>query len=96
MPSFNLKYIITKANPNTLSDEASVKKTIAIICPKRSSKKIEKTIKFIFIANNINSILINVKIKYLFINIVPKNPIKNNIKVNIKYIYIKKFYITFF
>jgi|HubBroStandDraft_2_1064218.scaffolds.fasta_scaffold39440_4 hypothetical protein len=44
MPSFNLKYIITKANPNTLSDEARVKKTIAIICPKRSSKKIEKTI----------------------------------------------------
>jgi len=42
MPSFNLKYIITKANPNTLSDEASVKKTIAIICPKRSSKKNRK------------------------------------------------------
>ena len=77
-PPFNRKKIITIANPKTLSDAANVKNTIEKICPNKSSKYTEYITKLIFIANNINSILINVNIKYRFIKIAPINPIKNN------------------
>ena len=59
MVSSFLNKITRIARPIAASAAATVKTKNTKICPCKSPKKLEKAIKLIFTANNINSIAIN-------------------------------------
>ena len=65
------------ANPIAASAAATVKINIVNICPTMSPEKIENDIKFIFTANNINSMDINITITFFLFKKIPITPKKN-------------------
>ena len=82
-PDF-LKKIVRIARPIAASAAATTNTNKANIWPKRSFKVLENPIKFMFVANSINSIDINIEIIFFLFIKMPKKPIENMIEDKIK------------
>ena len=65
------------AKPIAASAAATVKISIVNICPTISPEKIENDIRFMFTANSINSIDINITITFFLFKKMPITPKKN-------------------
>ena len=82
-PDF-LKKIVRIARPIAASAAATTNTNKANIWPNRSFKVLENPIKFMFVANNINSIDINIEIIFFLFIKMPKKPIEKMIEDKIK------------
>ena len=82
-PDF-LKKIVNIARPIAASAAATVKISIVKIWPTISPEKIENEIKFIFTANKISSIDINITITFFLFKKIPITPKKKIIAPNDK------------
>ena len=77
-PKF-LKKTTKIAKPIAASAAATVRVSIAKICPVMSPEKLEKEIKFIFTDRRINSIDIKIIITFFLFKKIPNTPSMNNI-----------------